>query len=111
MPQDVLFATDSATLRPDLVSDIRVLGRNLLAYPNTTVQVIGHTDNTGTAAYNQDLSERRARSVSSVLFQEGVPGSRIVSIGRGEAQPIASNQTEDGRRQNRRVEFVITPQT
>jgi outer membrane protein OmpA-like peptidoglycan-associated protein len=111
MPQDVLFATDSAALRPDLQSDIRALGRSLLQYPNTSVQVIGHTDNTGSAAYNQDLSERRARSVAAVLFQEGVSGTRVTSIGRGEAQPIASNQTPEGRQQNRRVEFVITPRT
>ena len=109
MPQDVLFATDSATLRPDLQSDIRALGRNLLQYPQTTVQVVGHTDNTGSAAYNQDLSERRARSVAGVLYEVGVPSSRVVAIGRGEAQPIASNQTDAGRQQNRRVEFVITP--
>jgi outer membrane protein OmpA-like peptidoglycan-associated protein len=109
MPQDVLFDTDSAVLRPDLQSDIRALGQNLLAYPNTTVQVIGHTDSEGTAAYNQDLSERRALAVSNVLLNTGVPAGRVVAIGRGEAQPIASNQTAEGRRQNRRVQFVITP--
>ncbi|WGH77569.1 OmpA family protein [Jannaschia ovalis] len=109
MPQDILFATDSATLRPDLQSDIRALAGNLQQYPNTTVQVIGHTDNTGAAAYNQDLSERRARSVASVLINQGVSSRRVVSIGRGESQPIASNQTPAGRQQNRRVEIVITP--
>ena len=111
MPQDILFATDSATLRPDLQGDIQALGRNLQQYPNTTVAVIGHTDSTGDAAYNQDLSERRARSVAGVLIGTGVSGARIQAIGRGESQPVASNNTEIGRQQNRRVEIVITPTT
>jgi len=111
LPQDILFATDSAALRGDLQSDIRALGRNLNQYPNTTVQVIGHTDSEGSAAYNQDLSERRARSVAGVLLEQGVAGSRIVPIGRGEASPVASNNTPEGRRQNRRVEIIITPTT
>lgn len=109
MPQDILFATDSATLRPDLQRDLRTVGQNLLAYPDTTVQVIGHTDNTGDASYNQNLSKRRAQSVASVLMSEGVPAYRIQSIGRGEDQPIASNLTPEGRAQNRRVEIVILP--
>lgn len=109
LPQDILFDTDSAALRADLQSDIRALARNLNQYPNTTVQVIGHTDSEGSAAYNQDLSERRARSVAGVLLEQGVSGSRVVPIGRGEAQPIASNNTPEGRRQNRRVEIIITP--
>lgn len=109
LPQDILFATDSAALRPDLTGDIRALGRNLLQYPNTTVQVVGHTDSDGSAAYNQDLSERRARSVASVLISEGVASGRILAVGRGEAQPIATNQTAGGKQQNRRVEVRITP--
>ena len=109
LPQDILFATDSAALRPDLQSDLIALGRNLQQYPNTTVQVIGHTDSDGSAAYNQDLSERRARSVASVIQSTGVSGARIVPIGRGESQPIATNQTAAGKQQNRRVEVVITP--
>lgn len=111
LPQDILFATESAALRADLQADIRALGSNLLQYPNTLVQVIGHTDNTGSAAFNQDLSERRARSVAGVLLETGVPGNRISTIGRGEAQPIATNQTPEGRQQNRRVEVIITPFT
>ena len=108
-PQDILFATDSAALRADLQDDLRALGANLRQYPNSTVQVIGHADNTGTAAYNQDLSERRARSVAGVLTQTGVSPGRVQAFGRGESQPIASNQTAEGRRQNRRVEIIITP--
>ncbi len=109
MPQDILFATDSATLRPDLQRDLNSVAQSLLAYPNTTVQVIGHTDNTGDAGYNLDLSQRRAQSVAGVLRSQGVPGGRIQTFGRGEDQPIASNLTPEGRAQNRRVEIVILP--
>ncbi|SNS40135.1 OmpA family protein [Antarctobacter heliothermus] len=109
MPQDILFATDSAQLRSTLVSDLRDVGQSLLAYPNTTSQVIGHTDSDGAAAYNQDLSQRRAQAVANVLLSEGVPRSRVSVIGRGEDQPIASNLTAEGKAQNRRVEIVILP--
>lgn len=109
LPQDILFATDSFAVRPDLQRDLRAIAGNLAAYPNSTVQVLGHTDNTGDAAYNQDLSERRAGAVASVLIGAGVAPGRIQSIGRGEAQPIASNLTPEGRAQNRRVEIVIVP--
>lgn len=109
MPQDILFAVNSAALQPTLQSDLGALARNLLDYPDTTVQVIGHTDNTGSAAFNQDLSQRRASAVSSVLLQNGVPSSRVVAFGRGEDQPVASNLDEAGRAQNRRVEIIITP--
>ncbi len=109
MPQDILFASGSAQLRPDLQSDIRALAGNLQQYPNTTVQVIGHTDSDGAAAFNQQLSESRARAVSGVLIGQGVSSARIVPIGRGEAQPIATNNTAAGKQQNRRVEIVITP--
>ena len=109
LPQDILFATDSATLRPDLTADLRTVAQSLLNYPDTTVQVIGHTDNTGAAAYNQDLSQRRAQSVAGILRQSGVPGGRIQAFGRGEDQPVASNLTEAGKAQNRRVEIVIIP--
>ena len=109
MPQDILFATDSATLQPTLVSDLRAVAQSLQRYPNSTVQVVGHTDNVGAAAYNQDLSQRRAGSVAAVLRDYGVPGGRIVSVGRGEDQPVASNLTAQGRAQNRRVEIIIRP--
>lgn len=109
MPQDILFATDSASLRPTLQSDLRTVAQSLMAYPETTVQVIGHTDNTGDAGYNLDLSQRRAQAVANVLASEGVPSYRVQTIGRGEDQPIASNLTPEGRAQNRRVEIVILP--
>ena len=109
MPQDILFATDSATLRPDLTSDLRAVANSLQKYPDTTIQVLGHTDNTGSAAYNQDLSRRRAASVASTLISYGVDSYRVQAIGRGEDQPRASNLTPEGRAQNRRVEIVILP--
>lgn len=107
MPQDLLFEVDSTYVRPDLQRDLRVVAQSLLDYPDTTVEVVGHTDNTGSAAYNQDLSERRARSVAGILINEGVPSRRIAAYGRGEDQPIASNYTPEGRQQNRRVEIII----
>lgn len=109
MPQDILFATDSASVRPDLQSDLRVLANSLQRYPDTRVSVAGHTDNTGGAGYNQTLSERRASSVAAILRDSGVPAWRVTAIGRGLTQPVASNATPDGRQQNRRVEIVITP--
>lgn len=109
MPQDVLFAVDSATLRPDLSEDIGAIAGNLQRYPNSRIEVIGHTDNSGTAAYNQDLSQRRATSVAGVLRANGVPSPRITAYGRGEDQPVASNLTPEGKAKNRRVEIIIRP--
>lgn len=109
MPQDVLFATDSASVNPSLQNDLRTLAGSLNRYPDTTVTIIGHTDNTGAAAYNADLSTRRASSVASILASAGVASFRLQSIGRGEDQPIASNLTPEGRAQNRRVDIVIRP--
>ncbi|MGY3438634.1 MULTISPECIES: OmpA family protein [unclassified Marinovum] len=109
LPNDILFAVDDASVRPDLQRDLRALASNLQAYPNSTIQVIGHTDSDGDAAYNQGLSERRARSVAGVLISSGVAGSRIQTLGRGESQPIADNLTSAGKAKNRRVEVVILP--
>lgn len=109
MPEAILFATDSAALNPNLRSDLFVLAESLNKYPQSIVTVTGHTDNIGSAAYNQDLSQRRAQSVSSVLRTGGVASSRIRTVGAGESQPIATNQTAAGRAQNRRVDITITP--
>jgi outer membrane protein OmpA-like peptidoglycan-associated protein len=109
MPDDLLFATDSAALSPTLRTDLRALAANLVKYPNSTVRVVGHTDNTGTASHNKDLSQRRAKSVAQVLINNGVAPGRIVTIGRGEIVPVATNLTPEGRAQNRRVEIVIIP--
>lgn len=109
LPQDILFPVDSTELRRDLMQDLQALAQNLLAYPNTNVRVVGHTDNTGSASYNQSLSVGRADSVSRVLVRNGVNPGRIIAIGRGEDEPVASNLTASGRTQNRRVEIVILP--
>jgi outer membrane protein OmpA-like peptidoglycan-associated protein len=109
MPQDILFETDSAALRSDLRADLQTIAANLQRYPGSTVIVTGHTDSTGTAGYNQQLSERRADAVAGVLVTSGVPASRVIARGAGQTQPVASNETELGRAQNRRVEITIRP--
>ena len=109
LPNNVLFATDSAVVSGTSQSDLFAVARSLNNNPNSTISVIGHTDNTGEAAYNFDLSQRRAQAVTSVLINAGVSPQRIRSVGRGEDAPIATNLTAEGRAQNRRVEIVITP--
>lgn len=109
MPEGILFDVDSASVHPAIMKDLYTVAESLNRYPNSRVEVVGHTDNTGAAAYNQDLSQRRAQAVSSVLQQAGVGGGRLVPYGRGETQPIASNLTPEGRAQNRRVEIIIIP--
>ncbi len=111
LPDDVLFATDSAAVRPDLAGEIRSIAANLVSYPNSRIQVLGHTDNVGAAAYNADLSQRRAVSVRDILIGAGVPSDRLSAVGMGEDRPVASNTTVGGRAQNRRVEIIITPNT
>lgn len=109
MPQDILFETNSATLRGDLQRDLNAVATNLLNYPNSTIEIAGHTDNTGPAAFNQTLSQQRANSVANQLRANGVPNARIVAFGRGEDFPIASNLTPEGRALNRRVDIIIRP--
>ena len=109
MPQDILFALDSAAVRSDLRRDLGVVAGNLQAYPNSTISIEGHTDNTGTANYNRILSQRRANAVADILVNNGVPPARLYAVGRGENEPAASNLSATGRAQNRRVEIVIRP--
>ena len=109
MPQDILFALDSAAVRSDLRRDLGVVAGNLQAYPNSTISIEGHTDNTGTANYNRILSQRRANAVADILVNNGVPPARLYAVGRGEDEPVASNLSATGRAQNRRVEIVIRP--
>ncbi len=110
-PQDILFAVDSASVGSGARGDLRALAANLQRYPDTNVTIIGHTDNTGSAGYNFELSNRRAGSVAGILVDAGVSGARITAIGRGEDAPVASNLTPEGRAQNRRVEVIIRPAT
>ena len=109
MPQGLLFDVDSAYLRPDLEADLKAVANNLQQYPGSTISVIGHTDDTGSDSHNFDLSERRAQAVSWVLMDAGVDAARLQSYGQGETRPVASNESEAGRAQNRRVEIIIRP--
>lgn len=109
MPEGILFSTNSAAVSGPAQTDLYAVARNLNQYPNSVVEVVGHTDNTGSAAYNRDLSLRRAQSVAGILSAAGVSSGRIATKGRGFDQPIASNATVEGRAQNRRVEILIRP--
>lgn len=109
LPEAITFDTARWDVRPALQDDLAALAGNLQQYPDTTVQVIGHTDNVGSDSYNQGLSERRANAVSSILISNGVPSTRIRAFGVGESQPKADNSSDFGRSQNRRVEVIITP--
>lgn len=109
LSQDILFAVDSTAVSGASQNDLRTVAQSLNNYPNTTVNVVGHTDNTGDASYNFDLSQRRAQAVAGVLRSGGVSSSRIRALGAGEDQPIASNLNASGRAANRRVEIIITP--
>jgi len=109
LPESITFDFGSATVKSRFVPSIRQIAANLQQFPNNTVRVIGHTDNVGGPAYNQQLSEDRAFAVANVLVNGGVPNWRVRSSGAGERQPIASNGTSSGRQANRRVEIVITP--
>ncbi|WP_158965297.1 OmpA family protein [Chachezhania sediminis] len=108
LPQDITFATNSFAVKDSLKPDLARLAQSMNAYPNSTAQVIGHTDNTGDATYNIGLSQQRAEAVSNILIIDGVAASRLRTVAAGESSPIASNLTEEGRAQNRRVEVVIT---
>ena len=109
LPQDILFATGSSAVRPDLQRDLGAVAGNLQAYPDSTIQIIGHTDSDGEAGFNQQLSESRANAVASVLLNNGIARNRVQAFGRGESQPVASNLDPRGKSQNRRVEIVILP--
>ena len=109
MPQDILFALDSASVRSGLRRDLRVVANNLRVYPNSTIKILGHTDNTGSASYNEALSQRRADAVVNILIDNGVQPVRLQALGRGEDDPIENNLTAEGRAQNRRVEIIIRP--
>lgn len=109
LPQDILFASGSSAVRPDLQRDLGAVASNLQAYPDSTIQVIGHTDSDGEAGFNQQLSESRSNAVAGVLLNNGISNARIQSFGRGESQPVSSNLNAQGKAQNRRVEIVILP--
>ncbi|HYU91815.1 MAG TPA: OmpA family protein [Gemmatimonadales bacterium] len=106
-PEGVLFGYDSDQLQPAARDNMRRFAASLQKYPNTRTLIVGHTDSDGSSAYNMDLSDRRALSAASFIAAEGVDRTRITTAGRGEAEPIATNGTDAGRQQNRRVEVAI----
>jgi outer membrane protein OmpA-like peptidoglycan-associated protein len=103
----ILFDLDSAALKPQALSILDDVGTVLANYPDTDLLVMGHTDNSGSEQYNQQLSERRAQTVSNYLVTRGVDGKRLKHMGFGETMPVASNDTSVGRAENRRVEVKI----
>ncbi len=103
----ILFDFDKAALKDVAKSNIQSLAASLNQYPGTDIKIIGHTDSRGTEEYNLGLSERRAAAVKAYAVTQGVPASRLVTVGRGYAEPIADNDTDSGRALNRRVEIVI----
>lgn len=104
----VNFGFDSSDLTSSAKANLDKLAEVLKNNPDTNINIYGHTDSKGTEAYNQSLSERRAASVRSYLISKGVASSRMITMGVGENEPIATNDTDAGRAENRRVEFAIT---
>ncbi|MFM6949655.1 MAG: OmpA family protein [Novosphingobium sp.] len=111
LPDGVTFDVASYTLQPSFRTTLDQVADSLIKYPNSLIDVYGHTDSTGSDTYNQTLSENRARTVAGYLQSRGVPAARIRSQGFGETMPIADNATEAGRMKNRRVEIKIVPVT
>ena len=111
MPGNVTFATDSSDLSPAFFDVLNSVGKVLGEFDQTVVEVAGHTDSTGSDQYNQSLSERRANSVTTYLKAQGVMPQRLITVGMGEAYPVADNGTAQGRQANRRVEITMVPVT
>jgi len=109
MPSSLTFALNSADLNAQFYSALDGVSLVLKEYDKTVIEVAGHTDSSGSDQYNQALSERRAQSVAGYLSSHGVKTQRLITIGAGETHPVASNDTEAGRSQNRRVELTIVP--
>lgn len=111
MPGNVTFATDSSDLNPAFFDVLNSVSKVLAEFDQTVVEVAGHTDSTGSDAYNQALSERRSASVMQYLKGHGVIQERLIQVGMGEKYPIADNATAEGRQANRRVEITMVPLT
>lgn len=109
MTGQTAFDTDSTQIKPGFVTTMDKIANILVRYGKTQLTIVGHTDNVGTDQYNQSLSGRRAQTVDGYLQSKGVVPQRIASVGRGESAPRASNDTEEGRRLNRRVEILVEP--
>ena len=111
MPGNITFETNSANVNSSFYPVLNSVTLVLNEFEKTLIQVAGHTDNTGSAEYNQQLSERRAESIRDYFMSRQIPPVRIQTFGRGEMDPVASNDTSEGRRQNRRVELILVPHT
>ncbi|RUO39467.1 hypothetical protein CWE22_09205 [Pseudidiomarina aestuarii] len=111
LPSNITFDTNSAVISQSFAPVLTDVGKVLQRYEKTTLVIEGHTDSTGSAEYNQRLSENRALAVRNQLNGNGVDSRRLTTLGFGESQPIASNETAAGRTQNRRVELRIVPNT
>lgn len=109
MPENVTFPTNSYHLSPQAQMSLDKAAQTLAMYIDTTIVVVGHTDNTGNEGINMPLSYNRAQAVANYLNSRGVASSRMNVAGRAATQPIASNSTPEGRAQNRRVEILISP--
>jgi len=109
MPSDITFDVDRADIKPRFFRTLNAVATVLNGFPETDVLIAGHTDSTGSAEYNQRLSERRAAAVMHYLVSQGVDPRRIDARGFGERYPVADNSTEQGRAMNRRVEIRIRP--
>ena len=108
---DVTFAVNSADISPSMRQTLDGVAQSMVNYPNSLIDVMGHTDSTGSESYNMTLSQNRANTVMNYLIGKGVPAARIRSQGFGETMPVADNNTADGRTRNRRVEIQIVPVT
>lgn len=109
MPGSITFKSNSADLNANFYPILDKVGSTLTEYGDTVIEVAGHTDSSGSAAYNKALSERRAQSVAAYLTNRGVKQQRLIVVGAGEDHPVASNATPEGRQLNRRVELTIVP--
>ena len=109
MPAGITFGFDRADIQPQFRPTLNEVAAVLQEYPNTYVDVYGHTDSTGSDTYNQGLSERRAAAVANYLTTRGVASARLGTRGFGSSQPIASNSTAEGQAANRRVEIKVVP--
>ena len=109
MPSSITFDVNSASIKPDFYATLNDVATTLVDYPSTAVDVVGYASSDGPEDYNLDLSQRRADAVQSYLVAQGVASVRLQATGMGEANPIADNSTEEGRRANRRVEIILTP--
>lgn len=111
MPSSITFSLNSADLNAQFYNALNGVAMVLKEYEKTVVEVAGHTDSSGSDQYNQTLSEKRAQAVAGYLSGQGVKSARLISIGAGEGRPVASNDTEQGRAANRRVEITLVPIT